>query len=208
MTGGVTDSSQFSRGCVTGSTVKSIRTRKAALKAAGQLAMKESSMKRFTVVAAVVLAAVMSVGEAAWAQGPRVGGPGGPGRAGGRGMFGALPLGSLNLTQAQQDLIRDIRERNREEVRQVEARLRTAQAAQQKAVSAIPLNEAAIRASTLAVAEVQADVAILQARAQNEIFSSLTAEQQASLKTALAEREQRVQARQAQPRERRQKAQQ
>jgi Spy/CpxP family protein refolding chaperone len=169
--------------------------------------MKESSMKRFHVIPAVVLAAAMSIGSVAQAQGPRAGGPragrGGPGG----GPLGGLPLASLNLTQAQQDLIRDIRERNRAELQQVEAKAREAHTAQQKAVNAIPLNEAAIRTTTLALAEVQAEIAVHQARIQNDVFAALTPEQQATVTKARAEREQRVQARQSDVRGRRQQKQ-
>jgi Spy/CpxP family protein refolding chaperone len=161
-------------------------------------------MNRFRWMTAAVLAATLCVGGAAFAQGPRAGGPERAGGPGGRGLMGGLPLVSLNLTQAQQDLIRDIRERSRDEMRQVEAKLSQAHAAQQKAISAIPLNEGAIRATTLALAEVQAEIAILQARAQNEIFAALSAEQQEQVKKALAERDQRLQERQAQGQQRRQ----
>ncbi len=160
-------------------------------------------MKRFHVIPAVVLVAAMSLGSVAPAQGPRGGGPR-AGRGGPGGPLGGLPLASLNLTQAQQDLIRDIRERNRAELQQVEARAREALAAQQKAVSAIPLNEGAIRATTLALAEVQAEIAVHQARIQNEVFAALTPEQQATVTKTRAEREQRAQARQSEVRERRQ----
>jgi Spy/CpxP family protein refolding chaperone len=104
-----------------------------------------------------------------------------------------LPLEALNLTQAQQDLIRDIRERGREQGQQLEAKLREAQAAQQRAVSAIPVNEAAIRSATLALAELQADAAIQQARVQSEIFAALTPAQQEQARQAIAAREQRPQ---------------
>ena len=160
-------------------------------------------MNRFRWMTAAVLAAALSIGGAVFAQGPRAGGPGRDGGPGGRGLIGGLPLASLNLTQAQQDLIRDIRERNRNEVRQADARLSRAHDAQRQAINAIPVNEGAIRATTLALAEVQAEIAILQARVQNEIFATLTSEQQAQVTKARAERDQRVRERQAQRPERR-----
>jgi Spy/CpxP family protein refolding chaperone len=170
--------------------------------------MKEFSMKRIRLIAAIVVAAGVSAGSAALAQGLRGGGhggPGGPGRAGGPGgLMGGLPLASLNLTEAQQDAIRDIRERNREEMRQVETRLREAHAAQQKAIDAIPPNEGAIRAATLALADVQAEVAVLQARVRNDIVAVLTSEQQAQLTKLLAQRDERMRERQAQIQQRRQ----
>jgi Spy/CpxP family protein refolding chaperone len=161
-------------------------------------------MKRIHVIAAIILAAVMSIGSLAEAQGPRGGGPGGPKGFGGRGVLGGLPLASLNLTQAQQDLIRDIRQRQSEELRQIQMKVREAHDAQQKAVAAIPLNEAAIRQTTLALAELQADVAIHQARVRSEILAALTPEQQATVQKAQADREQRLQQRQSQAAQRRQ----
>ena len=161
-------------------------------------------MKRIYGLAAIVLAAVLSSGILAEAQGPRGGGPGGRHGFGGRGALGGLPLASLNLTQAQQDLVRDIRERQGVELRQIQAKLRDAQAAQQQAVTAIPPNEAAIRQTTLALAEVQAEVAIHQARVRSEIFAALTPEQQATVQKAQAERRQRAQQRQPEAADRRQ----
>jgi Spy/CpxP family protein refolding chaperone len=150
-------------------------------------------------IAGAVVAALLATGVA-FAQGPRGGGPGGPGRAGGLALRrGGLPLGALSLTQAQQDLVRDIRERNRESSRPLEQRLRQAHATQRTAIESIPANESAIRAATLALAEVQAEVAIHQARMQNEIWNALTAEQQAEVKKLQAERG----SRRAQPTERR-----
>jgi Spy/CpxP family protein refolding chaperone len=160
-------------------------------------------MDRFRWMTAATLALAIGVGTAAFAQGPRAGGPGrgGPGRVG---VMPGLPLASLNLTQAQQDLIRDIRARNRTEAQQGEEKLRQARLAQQKAINAIPINEGAIRAATLALAEIETEMAVLRARAQNEIFAALTADQQAQVKQALAEREQRAQQRPVQRDERRQ----
>ena len=105
--------------------------------------------------------------------------------------MGGLPLAALNLTQAQQDFIRDVRERGRESARSIEERLRTAQDAQRKAVESVPANEAAIRTATLALAEVQADFAIHQARLQTEIWNSLTPEQQARVNELRSQRQER-----------------
>ena len=160
-------------------------------------------MKTLQTAGAIALAGVLSMGALAEAQGPRAGGPGRGHGFGGRGALGGLPLASLNLTQAQQDLIRDIRERHRSELQQVESKLRDARTAQQRAVGAIPLNENGIRTATLALAEVEAEIAIHQARVRNEIFAALTSEQQGAVKKALAEREQRLQERQSAVRQRR-----
>ena len=150
-----------------------------------------------SLVAGAIVAGMLMTGTAL-AQGPRAGGPGrGIGPGAGRGMMGGLPLASLNLTQAQQDLIRDIRERHRTDRQSLEGRLREAQAAQRAAVSAIPFNEAQIRAATLALAEVQADLAVQQARVHSEIVAVLTPEQHGRLRTARAQQEQRAAQRRA-----------
>ena len=140
------------------------------------------------VVAAVLTTCV------AFAQAPRGDRPGVEGRRGGRG--GGLPLAALNLTQAQQDLIRDIRERNREAARSLEEKLRAAHAVQRQAVDAIPANESAIRAATLALAELQADLAVHQARTQNEVWNALTPDQQAQVRKVREERPDRSRPRQ------------
>ena len=75
-------------------------------------------IRSFTAGALVV---GMLAGGAVFAQGPRGGGPGRAGRAGGP---SGLPLASLNLTQAQQDAIASIRERNRAEMETLQARMR------------------------------------------------------------------------------------
>src|ERR687898_1651657 len=96
------------------------------------------TMTRFhQYIAGALVVAVLASGVA-FAQGPRRGGPGGPGRGGPGLRMGGLPLGALTLTQAQQDLIRDIRERNRESARPLEQRLREAQATQRSAIESIP----------------------------------------------------------------------
>lgn len=143
-------------------------------------------MHRFVAAAAIVTLAGTG---AAMAQGPRAGGPRGFGLAGGPGgRMGGLPLAALNLTQAQQDFIRDVRERGRESARSIEERLRAAQQVQRQAVETVPVNDAAIRTATLALAEVQADLAIHQARLQTEIWNALTPEQQARVTALRAER--------------------
>jgi Spy/CpxP family protein refolding chaperone len=158
-------------------------------------------MTRFRYLTAGVLVAGLLAGGAALAQGPRGGGAG-RGAAMGRGMVGGLSLEALNLTQAQQDLIRDIRERHRNDARQAEAKLRELQDAQRQAIQAIPLDEPLIRSTTLALAEAQVDFAVQQARVQNEIFAALTPAQQDQLTKARAEQAQRRQQRQAQMQER------
>jgi Spy/CpxP family protein refolding chaperone len=161
-------------------------------------------MIRFRTLTAGALVAGLLVTGAAFAQGPRGGGPGRGGPAGPMMRMGGLPLAGIELTPGQQDLIRDIQERSREEGRQAEARVREAQEAQRQAVDAIPLNEGAIRAATLALADAQAEAAIRTARVQNEIWLVLTVAQQEQVAARRAERDQRMAQRQQQAQPRRQ----
>lgn len=140
---------------------------------------------------AVLLALAAIVATSSFAQGPRGDGRGGrSGGPGGRG--GGLPLAALNLTEAQQNLVQDIRQRNRQNLQALQEKRRTAQETQRKAMQAIPLNEAVIRSTTLAMAEIEADLAIQEARTFNEIYAILTAEQQTQLRKIQAEQGQRL----------------
>jgi len=66
---------------------------------------------------------VAALAGTATAQAPLAGGRGGrAGRAGGPGGLAGVPLASLNLTQAQQDQLRVIRERNRLEMQALQER--------------------------------------------------------------------------------------
>jgi Spy/CpxP family protein refolding chaperone len=110
--------------------------------------------------------------------------------------MGGIPVAGLNLTQAQQDLIRDIAERGRQSGSQIQQKVREAQEAQRRASETFPVSENAVRTAALALAEAQADLAVHQARVQNEIFNALTAEQQAEVRKRQAERDARQGARQ------------
>ena len=152
-------------------------------------------MKRVSYfITGAVMAAMLATGASSYAQGPgfgrRGGGPGAPGGFGGPGV--ALPLRDLNLTDAQQQQIRDIRQRHRDEGQQMGERLRTAMEAQRKAVEATPVNESLIRSTTQELADVQADVAVAQAHARSEMLSVLTADQRAQLSKLQSDREARA----------------
>lgn len=76
-------------------------------------------MKGIRTIAAALVVGVLAVAPA-FAQGPR-----GGGRAVGPAGRGAeIPLAQLNLTQAQQDSIKSIRERNREQMRTLQEQMR------------------------------------------------------------------------------------
>ena len=113
--------------------------------------------------------------------------PGGPG--------GGLPLRELNLTETQQQQIRDVTQQYRDQNRQVAEQLRAAMDAQRKAVQTLPVNEGLIRSTTQALVEAQTEMAIQQARMQSEIFTLLTPAQQEQINKLKAEREARAQER-------------
>ena len=61
-------------------------------------------------------------------------------------------------------------------------RLQQAMQAQRAAINAVPVNEAAVRQAAAALAAVEADIAVDQARMHADIFSILTVEQQEKAK--------------------------
>lgn len=155
-------------------------------------------MTRFRSLTTGLVVAGLLAGGAAFAQGPRDGGPAAQGgRAGARGSMRGpgVMLRGLNLTDAQQQQVRDIRERYREGVQQAQQRVREAMAAQRAAVDAVPLNEGAIRAATFVLAEAQTEAAIQQARIGSEIWAVLSDAQREHVNARRAERQARVEQR-------------
>lgn len=167
-------------------------------------------MTRFrSLTAGVLVAGLVASSGAAFAQGP--GRPGGPARAGGRGLRlggpgGDItpPLGQLNLSEAQRQQISDITKRGFAQGEQAEERLRVAMDAQRKAAETLPVNEGAIRATSQELALAEAEVAIHRAHTRAEIFGVLTAEQQAQLTKLQTDRSARVDQRRERLDERRQ----
>jgi len=161
--------------------------------------------------AGAAIAAMLTTATTAIAQGrpggprERPGGAAGFGRLGGPGP--GLPLRELNLSDAQQQQVREIEQRHRDAARQLGDRLRTAADAQRQAIETEPVNDNLIRTATQQLAEIEADAAIERAHLRSEILAVLTAEQQAQLKKLEAAREPRAE-RQAQRLERRQRQQQ
>jgi protein CpxP len=107
-----------------------------------------------------------------------------------------LPLRGIDLTDAQRQQMRSIMESHKAEFDQVRTKLREAHAAMAAASSGQPVDEAAIRASSTALAAALADEAILNAKVRAEVFGILTAEQQQTLQERQAERGKRRQGRQ------------
>ena len=158
-------------------------------------------MNRFRAFTLTAVLAGMVAAGAVYAQGPGgrgrgPGGPGGFGRPGGPGgPGGGLPLRELNLTDAQQQLIRDMTVRYRDQNRTAAEQLRTAMEAQRNAVETMPINEGLIRSTTQALVEAQTEMAIQQARMQSEIFQLLTPAQQEQAMKLRADREKQMQER-------------
>ena len=153
-------------------------------------------MTRFRALTLTAVLAGLLAGGIAFAQGPgpgRRGGPGGFGGPGpgGRGGPGGLPLQALNLTETQQDQVKQLMQQFRTQNQNVGEQLRSAMEAQRKAVGTIPVDEGLIRSTTQALVEAQTEMAIQQARLQGEIFALLTPDQQAQIKKLQAERSQR-----------------
>ena len=168
--------------------------------------------RKFMIGAAM---AGLLVATLVFAQGPRGGpgrGPDGPGGPGGFGMGGpggpfglggpGLGLGLADLTDAQEQQVRDIRMRNREAIETTAERLRVAHDAQRKAMEALPVDEGQIRAAAQAVADVDADAAVQAARLRAEVWAVLTPAQQARVAKQRETREARMQERQQEMRER------
>lgn len=141
------------------------------------------------------------------AQGLRGGGPG-PGRGGGFGPGGGpgagLVLRGLDLSDAQQGQVRDIRERYREQVEGAAERLAEARRAQRDAIETMPANEGLVISATQSMVQAEVDVAVLQSRVNAEIWGVLTPEQQATVTERRDERDARAGERRGRVEERRQ----
>ena len=151
------------------------------------------TMFRSLTVTAVV-AALLAGGVAA-AQGPGRGPRGGPGGfrgpGGPAGLGVELPLRQLNLTDQQQQLVRDIGQQYRDQNQKLAERMREATTAHRAAVEKLPVDEGLIRNTMQALADVQTELAIQQARMHAEIFAILTPAQQEQAKKLQAERQNR-----------------
>jgi protein CpxP len=112
------------------------------------------------------------------------GAPGSPGPGPRRGGAAADMLGlqSIELTDAQKEQVRSIMESHKAESDEVRTTLRDAHRAFAEAANASPLDEAAVRARSSAIAAAMADEAILRVKVRSEVHAILTPEQQEQLK--------------------------
>ncbi len=153
--------------------------------------------------AVAVVAALMIGGTFAYAQGPQ---PGFRGRGPGFGRPAAgLMLRGLDLTEAQSQQVQQLSQQNREQMRGLVDRMRAAQEARQQAIETVPFNESQVRAAMMTLAEIEADLAVAQARLQNDIHALLTAEQQQRLQQLRADRQARGKQRQERLQQRQQR---
>ena len=160
-------------------------------------------MVRFRSFATGVAVVALLVTSVAYAQGPRGGGPFG-GR-GGRGAFGpGLALNELNLSDAQKEQVREIRERNRDQTQQVMQRLNAAAQKQRQAIETLPVNETLITSATQDMTAAQVELAIQEARLNADVWSVLTPEQQAQATKLRAERKAQMDERRQEIQQRRQ----
>lgn len=126
------------------------------------------------------------------------GGPGGPGRPmerGGPGMMGQMMLGRLNLTDAQREQVKQIVDSHKDEQKVLGDRARAAREALDQATTAGAFDEGTLRARAADLAAVEADMLVLNARIQAQVFQILTGDQRSELEKMRAqgrERQQRM----------------
>jgi Spy/CpxP family protein refolding chaperone len=118
-------------------------------------------------------------------------GRGGGRRGGGFGPFGRFGA-ELNLSEAQQEQMRQIEERYRATFR-AERQNRVRERREFDPLAGGPFDEAAVRAAAQARAAAQIEREVAQARMMYEMYNVLTAEQKAQLQAARQQREQRRQ---------------
>ena len=175
-----------------------------------------TTMLRTTAIVSILTVSSLTLATTFAQDGPPPGepgthrrGPGGPGGFGGPGgplgLLGDLGLGlrALELTDAQREQIRAIAKTNEAAFREIGDRLRTAHEGVNALVTADTVDEAAIRARSGEVAAVEADAAVMRAKVYQEVFSVLTAEQQAKAKELRAQMQERMKQRAAERKERR-----
>jgi Spy/CpxP family protein refolding chaperone len=162
--------------------------------------MKKALM--FVAIVVMGLAATVPYSIAAQDQaqtsGDRVGrgrGPGGPMGRGGRfgGPMGPMGFGEVmrDLTDAQREQVKAIREKHAEEMRPLLERTRTAREAIDNAVMAGNIGN--LQALSIEVGNAETELTFAQAKVQSEIFSVLTAEQKQTIAQRRKQMEERRQ---------------
>jgi Spy/CpxP family protein refolding chaperone len=165
-------------------------------------------VRHFRILGVTALVAALAGGTLTYAQDPAPGGPRGRGPGGPGGPQAGLALRQLDLTDAQQEQVRQLTQQNREQMRSLLDRMRAAQDARRKAVESLPFNESQVRSAMKDLADVEADLAVAEARLQADIYGLLSADQQQRLQKLRADREARVKERAQQQQQRLQQRQQ
>jgi len=143
---------------------------------------------------AIVLAAGSAIVMAQDGPGPRRGpGMGGPPPGGMRGPGGPMGIGpgfrGLDLNDDQKAQVKTIVDSHQAEFKAVGAKVGVAREALRTLLEADTLDESAVRAKSVEVANAEADAAILGAKVRAQTMQVLTAEQLAKLKEQRAERD-------------------
>jgi Spy/CpxP family protein refolding chaperone len=94
----------------------------------------------------------------------------------------------LNLSEAQQTQLQQIREQHRDEMQRAMQKLEAARQAQRAAVESVPADEAKITSLTQDMTQAEVDVAIQTARLNTAIWGVLTTEQRSQLTKLRSER--------------------
>jgi periplasmic protein CpxP/Spy len=165
-------------------------------------------VRHFRILGVTALVAALAGGTLTYAQDPAPGGPRGRGPGGPGGPQAGLALRQLDLTDAQREQVRQLTQQNREQMRSLLDRMRAAQDARRKAVESLPFNESQVRAAMKDLAEVEADLAVAEARLQADIYGLLSADQQQKLQKLRTDREARAKERAQQQQQRLQQRQQ
>jgi protein CpxP len=114
-----------------------------------------------------------------------------------------LALRGLDLTDAQREQVRQLTQQFREQNRPLAERMRQAMQARREAAQANPVDESRIRAASEELAQVQADLAVQEARLRNDVLALLTPEQRQKAEELRAQRDARLKERQGQLQQRR-----
>ncbi len=160
------------------------------------------------------VALTIGLGGAAMAQ-PGGGGKRGPGpRVMGGGPLGglldvnpSLPFAAIGLTDAQREQVRAIMASHRDEGRAIHAKANAALEALRKA-TANTVDETVVGQQSQALGAAIGEAALLRAKVRSEVFTVLTAEQQAEVAKIAAARQNRMEQRRQQMEQRRQQRQQ
>ena len=149
------------------------------------------SLNPKSLVASIAVAAGLALAATAYAQTGTQAPP--PTAPSAKSPAQTPPPAGLSLTDAQRDQIRTLREAQRKDAQTLRDKMRAARKQLRQAMRADVPDEAAVRSAAGALAALQADQAVHQARARSQFMKVLTPEQQARMKQARARAAERAQ---------------